>query len=76
VDARQAVAVATEIGDSSGLASALAALADALADLGSHAQAVEAGCQALQILESIGGPQMPALQRRLVATYAASVRRS
>ena len=72
-DARQAVAAATEINDSLGLAGALAALADALAELGSLATAAAAGSQGLRVLETIGGPDILSLKRRLLVSYAASV---
>jgi DNA-binding SARP family transcriptional activator len=73
VDARQAVATATEINDSLGLAGALAALADALAELGSPAEAAAASSQGLSILETIGGPDISLLQRRLLISYARSM---
>jgi DNA-binding SARP family transcriptional activator len=75
-DARQAVAIATEMGDPPALAGALAAMSDALTDLGSHAEALAAGSQGLRVLETVDGPEIAALRRRLEACCATPVRDS
>jgi tetratricopeptide (TPR) repeat protein len=75
-DARRASEIATEIGDASGYAGALAVLTDALADAGSHGEAATAASQGLQILDKMSGSDVPALRRRLLLGYTSSLRAS
>ena len=76
VDAREAVAIATQTGDPAARAAALTVLTEALVDAGSYSEAGATAVQCLQLLDTVRGYDIPALRSRLLTSYATALRES